>query len=128
VFQEHGMQVAIVMGDDRVHLKPIIVSKLMDSIVEVAEGISTSDRVINNPSAALLEGDTVRVVTPASGYDLVNAPAAPDASEPAQVSQPPHALPVPPTSQAPQPAQSPDPQAPPAPLRKPPQALQPIQP
>ncbi len=72
VFQEHGTQVAVLTGDDRVHLKPIAVSKLMDNAVEVAEGISASDRIVNNPSAALLEGDKVRVVTPASGYDLVN--------------------------------------------------------
>jgi len=72
VFQEHGTQAAVVMDDDRVHLKPITVSKLMDQVVEVAEGLSASDRIINNPSAGLLEGDKVRVVTPASGYDLVN--------------------------------------------------------
>lgn len=72
VFQEHGTQVAVVAADDRVHLKPITVSKLMDNVVEVTEGVSTSDRIINNPSAALLEGDTVRVVTPAPGYEVVN--------------------------------------------------------
>ena len=72
VFQEHGTQVAVVTEDDRVHLKPITVSKLMDNAVEVGEGISASDRVVNNPSAALLDGNKVRVVTPAPGYDLVN--------------------------------------------------------
>ena len=70
VFQEHGTQVAVVTDDDRVHFKPIHVSRLLDNTVEVAGGISTSDRIVNNPSAALLEGDTVRVVTPAPGYDL----------------------------------------------------------
>jgi hypothetical protein len=70
--------VAVVGDDDRVHFKPITVSRLLDNAVEVGEGISTSDRIVNNPSAALLEGDKVRVVTPASGYDLINkeAPAA----------------------------------------------------
>ena len=71
MFQEHGTQVAVVTEDDRVHLQPITVSRLLDSAVEVAEGISTSDRIVNNPSAALLEGDKVRVVTPAPGYDLL---------------------------------------------------------
>jgi len=42
VFQEHGTQVAVVTNDDRVHLQPIAVSKLMDNAVEVAEGISGS--------------------------------------------------------------------------------------
>jgi multidrug efflux pump subunit AcrA (membrane-fusion protein) len=71
VFQEHGTQVAVVTEDNRVHYKPIIVSKLLDATVEVAEGIDATDRIVNNPSAALLEGDKVRIVTPAAGYDLV---------------------------------------------------------
>ena len=71
VFQEHGAQVAVVTDDDSVHLKDIKVAKLMDQIVEVAEGLSENDRIINNPSAALLEGNKVRIVTPAPGYDLV---------------------------------------------------------
>jgi multidrug efflux pump subunit AcrA (membrane-fusion protein) len=72
VFQEHGTQVAVVTEDDRVHLQPITVSRLLDSAVEVAEGISENDRVVNNPSAALLEGDQVRIATPAPNHDLVN--------------------------------------------------------
>jgi multidrug efflux pump subunit AcrA (membrane-fusion protein) len=102
VFQEHGTQVAVVTEDDRVHLKAISVSKLMDNAVEVAGGIAASDRVVNNPSAALLDGDTVRVVTPAPGYDLVTVPApgppagqappqAPHPAEPPQL--PPNILP-----------------------------------
>ena len=71
VFQEHGTQVAVVTEDNRVHYKPIIVSKILDATVEVAEGIATTDRIVNNPSAALLEGDKVRIVTPAAGYDLI---------------------------------------------------------
>jgi len=79
VFQEHGTQVAVVTEDDRVHFQPITVSRLLDSAVEVSEGIAATDRIVNNPSAALLEGDTVRIVTPAPGYDLDNAePASPD--------------------------------------------------
>jgi RND family efflux transporter MFP subunit len=84
VFQEHGTQVAVVAEDDRVHLKPITVSKLMDNAVEVAGGISASDRIVNNPSAALLEGDKVRVVTPAPGYDLAGN----EASAPKEQSSP----------------------------------------
>ena len=82
VFQEHGTQVAMVTEDDRMHLKTITVSKLMDNAVEVAEGLSASDRIVNNPSAALLEGDKLRVVTPAPGYDLVTTEA-PGSKEPA---------------------------------------------
>lgn len=72
VFQEHGTQVAVVTEGDRVHFKPIEVTKILDNLIELTSGVSESDRIINNPSAALLEGDQVRVVTPATGYDIVN--------------------------------------------------------
>jgi RND family efflux transporter MFP subunit len=72
VFQEHGTQVAVVTEDDRVHFKAIEVTKILDNVIELTSGISENDRIINNPSAALLEGDKVRVVTPAAGYDIVN--------------------------------------------------------
>ena len=68
------MQVAVVTEDDRVHLKSIAVSKLMDNAFEVEEGVSTADRVVNNPTAALLEGTKVRIVTPEPGYDLITTP------------------------------------------------------
>lgn len=88
VFQEHGTQVALVTEESRVHLKPITVSKLMDKVVEVEEGLSASDRVINNPNAALREDTVVRVVTPEPGYDLLNVsePKSSPRSEPS----PPH--------------------------------------
>lgn len=71
VFQEHGAEVAVVTEDDRVHFKPIVVGRILDSALEVREGISASDRIVNNPSAALLDGEQVRVVSPAPGYSLV---------------------------------------------------------
>ena len=73
VFQEKGTEVAVLTEGDRVHFKPITVRRILDNAIEVQEGVSETDRIINNPSAALLEGDTVRVVTPAPGFDLVTA-------------------------------------------------------
>ncbi|HEU4686588.1 MAG TPA: efflux RND transporter periplasmic adaptor subunit [Nitrospira sp.] len=75
IFQEHGTQVAVVGDDDRVHLKNIVVSKLMDKFIEVAEGLTAEDRIVNNPSAALLEGDKVRIVTPPPVAQASNASA-----------------------------------------------------
>jgi hypothetical protein len=72
VFQEHGTQVAVVTEDDRVHFKPIEVTKILDNVIELTSGISEDDKIINNPSAALLEGDKVRIVTPAAGYDIMS--------------------------------------------------------
>jgi RND family efflux transporter MFP subunit len=71
VYEPDALQVAVLTEDNRVHLKPVTVRNLMDSAVEVTEGLSASDRLINNPPHTLLEGDQVRVVTPRPGYDLV---------------------------------------------------------
>lgn len=70
VFQEHGAQIALVSEDDRVHFKPITMSRVLDNVMEITDGITEKDRIINNPSAALLEGDKVVIVTPAPGYEL----------------------------------------------------------
>ena len=80
VFQEHGAQVAMVSEGDRVHFKPIAMNRVLDNAIEVTEGISASDRIINNPSAALLEGDKVVIVTPVPGYQLTDEPPPKDSS------------------------------------------------
>ncbi|WP_447968903.1 efflux RND transporter periplasmic adaptor subunit [Nitrospira sp. M1] len=112
VFQEHGTQVAVVTEDDRVHMKPITVSKLLDSAVEVAEGISVTDRIVNNPSAALLEGDTVRIVTPAPGYDMLGTDAPAPRESPAPMK-------APGAMEGPLPHEMPAPMNPPAPMESP---------
>ncbi len=71
VFQERGAQVAVLTEDDLVHFKDIAVAKMFDNYVEIKEGIAEGDRIVNNPSAALLEGDKVRIVTPAAGYEVL---------------------------------------------------------
>ena len=80
VFQEHGAQIALVSEDNRVHFKSIAVNRVLDNAMEITEGISASDRIINNPSAALLEGDKVRIVTPAPGYQITDEPLPKDSS------------------------------------------------
>lgn len=77
VFEERGTQVATVTADNRIHFKPITVGKILDATVEVLSGITREDRIVDNPSAALLEGDEVRIVQPARGYGLA-AMAGPD--------------------------------------------------
>ena len=72
VFQEHGTQVAVVEEGDRLHFKPITVDKIFDNYIEVTAGLSEEDRIVNNPSAALLEGDKVKIVTSAPGYELTD--------------------------------------------------------
>ncbi|HNP59835.1 MAG TPA: efflux RND transporter periplasmic adaptor subunit [Nitrospirales bacterium] len=84
VFQENGTEVAMLTDEDRIHFKSIAVGKILDATVEVTEGITSTDRIVNNPSAALLENEKVRIVTPAAGYDRLNTdgPAAKEVSVP----------------------------------------------
>jgi RND family efflux transporter MFP subunit len=70
VLQEQGTQVATVAPDGHIHFKSITVGEILHGRMLVA-GISNSDRIVNNPSAALLEGDKVRVVPPTAGYNVV---------------------------------------------------------
>ena len=70
VFQEQGTQVAVVTDDDHVHFKSITVGKILTGTIEVTDGISTTDRIVTHPKASLLEGDKVRIVTPATGYHI----------------------------------------------------------
>ena len=71
VFDENGTQVATVTSENKVHFKPITVTQILDSAVEVSAGVTTDDRLIDNPSASLLEGEPVRIVTPAPGYKIL---------------------------------------------------------
>lgn len=63
VFNENGTQVAVVTNDNKVHFKAIRVNKITDAFVEVLEGVTEEDRIINNPKASFLERDLVKVVT-----------------------------------------------------------------
>ncbi|MBY4638855.1 efflux RND transporter periplasmic adaptor subunit [Gluconacetobacter entanii] len=68
VFQEHGMQVAVVDSHDTAHFRDITVGRMGDGATQVLSGVSTGDRIIDNPPADLLEGEKVHVVPPAAGY------------------------------------------------------------
>lgn len=70
VFQENGAEVAVVGAEDKIHFRPVHINRILDGIMEITSGISRADRIVNNPSAALLEGDKVRVVTSAPGYEI----------------------------------------------------------
>jgi hypothetical protein len=61
MFRDEGMQVATVDATNRVHLKTIKISRDLGATVDVTNGISPSDRVIDNPADALRDGDEVKI-------------------------------------------------------------------
>jgi RND family efflux transporter MFP subunit len=61
MFRDEGMQVATVDATNHVKLKTIMISRDMGAAVDVGSGLSTKDRVIDNPADALRDGDEVRI-------------------------------------------------------------------
>jgi RND family efflux transporter MFP subunit len=64
IFQEAGMQVAVVGPGNRAQLKAVTLGRNFGTDVEVLNGLSPSDRVINSPPDSLTDGEVVSVVNP----------------------------------------------------------------
>ena len=60
LFRKEGLQVATVMAG-RVVLKNIIIGRDLGGAVEILDGISGNDQVVENPSDAVLDGMAVQV-------------------------------------------------------------------
>jgi RND family efflux transporter MFP subunit len=61
IFDANGLSVATVDADNHVHLKPVSVARDLGSVIEIATGLSSDDRVIENPPDGISTGATVRV-------------------------------------------------------------------
>src|SRR6202522_1429970 len=83
IFRAAGTQVAVVDANNRVHLRDITLGQNLGQMVQVTSGLSPSDKLVNNPPAGLLEGQTVQPVTPVPGY------ASPPKNPPVQPGEPP---------------------------------------
>jgi membrane fusion protein (multidrug efflux system) len=70
IFRAAGAQVAIVDGANRVHLRNVTLGQNLGQTVQVTSGLSAGDRLVNNPPAGLLEGQSVQPVTPTAGYAM----------------------------------------------------------
>lgn len=60
-FDEHGTRVATVDSDNRVRFKKVTVAKDFGAEVAIESGLSLHDRVIDNPSETLADGDEVHI-------------------------------------------------------------------
>jgi hypothetical protein len=70
LFRAEGMQVALVGADNKVHLQDVKLGLNLGQTVQVVSGLTRSDRLIVNPSAGILEGERVRIVSGAPGVAL----------------------------------------------------------
>jgi membrane fusion protein, multidrug efflux system len=70
IFRADGAQVAIVDSQNRVHLRNVTLGQNLGQTVQVTSGLLPADKLVNNPPAGLLEGQSVQPVTPAAGYAI----------------------------------------------------------
>jgi RND family efflux transporter MFP subunit len=70
IFDAKGLSVATVQADNRVLLKPVAIERDLGTVVELASGLSASDRVIENPPDGISNGTLVRLTDQASGPKL----------------------------------------------------------
>jgi membrane fusion protein (multidrug efflux system) len=71
IFQEQGEQVAVVDASNHIVLKKVQVGRNLGQDVEILSGLSPDDRVVNNPSAGLLNGELARIEPATNGYNQV---------------------------------------------------------
>lgn len=61
LFRQHGLEAAVVGDDDKVTLKRISLGRNRGSQVEVTDGLTPSDRVVDSPPDSLGSDDIVRI-------------------------------------------------------------------
>ena len=81
IFRAAGIQVAVVDAQQRVHLRNVTLGENLGESVQVTSGLTAADRLVNNPSAGLLEGTRIRPVAPAASYFAASKVGEPTGSE-----------------------------------------------
>jgi RND family efflux transporter MFP subunit len=64
MFRDAGMSVAVIGPNGRVAMKTVTIGRDLGATVEIASGLTTADRVIDNPPDSLRAGDQVRIAGP----------------------------------------------------------------
>ena len=61
IYNQRGLQVAIVDNDGRIVLKQVTIARDLGNEVEIGSGVSADDRVVTNPPDGITTGDKVRI-------------------------------------------------------------------
>lgn len=64
LFRQQGLQVATVVNGDTAKLVPITIGQDDGRVVQVTQGLTADDEVIQNPPDSIITGERVRVVSP----------------------------------------------------------------
>jgi RND family efflux transporter MFP subunit len=62
MFDAKGLSIATVDGSQRVRLKPVSIARDLGTVVEIASGLASGDRVIENPPDGVENGTAVRLM------------------------------------------------------------------
>jgi multidrug efflux system membrane fusion protein len=66
MFRDNGMSVAVIGPNGRVAMRPVTIGRDLGATVEIASGLTSADRLIDNPPDSLRAGDQVRIATAGS--------------------------------------------------------------
>jgi RND family efflux transporter MFP subunit len=64
IFQAEGTQVALVGPDHKVQLRKVKVGRDFGDVIEILDGLTTNDHVVDNPPDSIDDGMTVEVIQP----------------------------------------------------------------
>jgi len=64
LFRAEGLRLALVDGQERVHLQPVTLGRDFGNTVEITEGLTDGDRVVLSPPDSLYEGQQVKLAEP----------------------------------------------------------------
>lgn len=73
VFDDKGLRVATVDGQNKVAFKVVTIARDFGKTVQLGSGIAAGDRLIESPPDGLADGDTVRVNAPKADGDHAKA-------------------------------------------------------
>jgi RND family efflux transporter MFP subunit len=71
LFRPEGPRVAVVGGEGKIHLKPVLIGRDFGNKLEVLNGLELTDRIVVNPADSLEDGQTVKVKTEETSGDRV---------------------------------------------------------
>jgi RND family efflux transporter MFP subunit len=60
-FDSNNTRVATVDSNNRIKFKPVVISKDLGTEIVIASGVDPHDRIVNNPSETLADGDEVQI-------------------------------------------------------------------
>jgi RND family efflux transporter MFP subunit len=74
IFNAQGLAVATVDASNRVQIKPVSIERDLGAIIELGSGLTSNDRVIENPPDGIGNGAVVRLAVAAPGGALASQP------------------------------------------------------